>query len=814
MTDPQTTNDRLPPADGFGITPLGGLADNHRRMLCEESGITAELIQQRGYRTIFNCSELSKLGFSSNQQRVPGLLIPIHCTDSSRPFYQYRPDSARQKRGKKGNPLPDVVKYEIPAGTPMRLDVPPVCLLGLKDPSVALWITEGIKKADALASRGVCAIALLGVWNFKGKNLVGGVTLLADFDHIALNGRDVRIVFDSDIVDKPSVRQAMERLREHLQRKGAYVGTVYLPGGREQKVGVDDYLTVHSIEELGCLVSAPRPVPSPAPATYTLLDEMPVALRRPLQIINGRAYAVTWLPVLKIETETLDRDGNVIKLIPQRERTSQELFVIRDDGKVFGDAGDQPLKELKFEVALSEIPQESRLMKSRVVRAYRAGQRVKPIELFGRIVETLGRFIDFDRSLANQSTMSELIACYTLATWFLDAFNVAGYIWPTGERGSGKTHLLTLICEMAYLGQVILASGTMATLRDFADYGAFLGFDDAENLASSKQSDPDKRALLLAGNRRGSTISLKEIIPGQKAWRTRHVQTFSFRGFTATQTPDPILSSRTITVPLVRTGDRHKANADVMDFELWPFNRDTIVSDLWSLSLANLVRMRDYDRAVAERAALSGRDLEPWRALLSVALWLQEEGLAGIFDRLDALSCAYQRERHQFEAGDLTAIILRAVAHSIVPQSDDEIDLAAIRLVRGPSRLSIQAITEAAKHLVDVEQLEVDPGEIKPRTVGPILAKLRFNKVKIGSNSKTRGWEISSEELIRLLKSFGLATNANEEIVMSPMSSSPPDESVQRGHEDIQDVDDLLEFYEGAQVQEYDGGLSMLEAEY
>jgi len=148
---------------------------------------------------------------------------------------------------------------------------------------------------------------------------------------------------------------------------------------------------------------------------------------------------------------------------------------------------------------------------------------VPPAEIFRKVVAVVDRFIDFDRSLGNQSSVSELIACYTIATWFLDAFNVAGYIWPTGERGSGKTQLLTLICDMAYLGQVVLASGTMATLRDLADYGAFLGFDDAENFTNAKQSDPDKRTLLLAGNRRGNAISLKESIPGQKAWRTRFV---------------------------------------------------------------------------------------------------------------------------------------------------------------------------------------------------------------------------------------------------------------------------------------------------
>jgi peptidoglycan/xylan/chitin deacetylase (PgdA/CDA1 family) len=92
---------------------------------------------------------------------------------------------------------------------------------------IPLWLTEGQKKADSLASRGACAIALLGVWNFKGKNDFGGVTFLADFDHVAWNGRDVRIVFDNDMMRKPSVRKALERLTEHLQRKGATVSAVY-----------------------------------------------------------------------------------------------------------------------------------------------------------------------------------------------------------------------------------------------------------------------------------------------------------------------------------------------------------------------------------------------------------------------------------------------------------------------------------------------------------------------------------------------------------------------------------------------------------
>jgi hypothetical protein len=61
----------------------------------------------------------------------------------------------------------------------MRLDCPPRCRALLGDPAIPLWITEGQKKADALASAGATALALLGVWNLKGKNAFGGITVLA-----------------------------------------------------------------------------------------------------------------------------------------------------------------------------------------------------------------------------------------------------------------------------------------------------------------------------------------------------------------------------------------------------------------------------------------------------------------------------------------------------------------------------------------------------------------------------------------------------------------------------------------------------------
>jgi hypothetical protein len=97
--------------------------------------------------------------------------------------------------------------------------------------------------------------------------------------------------------------------------------------------------------------------------------------------------------------------------------------------------------------------------------------------------------------------MCELVATYVIATYLLDAFNVAGYLWRNGESGVGKSILLQLIAEMAYLGQFILPSSSPARLRDLADYGATLCFDDAKTVMDPRRCHPDMRGLLLSGNR-------------------------------------------------------------------------------------------------------------------------------------------------------------------------------------------------------------------------------------------------------------------------------------------------------------------------
>jgi putative DNA primase/helicase len=223
-TIPESLEDRL----GQGLSP------EHLQSLREGSAIAPEDILARGYITVLDLEELRNLGFAEHQLRTPALGIPVHGVEDGSHFYRIRPDEPREDKNRPGKG----VKYEQPKGTGVVLDVPPRARPILSDPSKRLWVTEGEKKADSLASQGECALGLLGVWSWKRDGLP-----LSDWDLIRLVGREVLIAFDSDAERKVEVKRALLALAGYLTVRGAKVKIVKLPDAADgSKQGVDDFL--------------------------------------------------------------------------------------------------------------------------------------------------------------------------------------------------------------------------------------------------------------------------------------------------------------------------------------------------------------------------------------------------------------------------------------------------------------------------------------------------------------------------------------------------------------------------------------------
>jgi hypothetical protein len=227
----------------MNIEPIT-LLSQHEHFL-RSRAVADDVTAERRYQSATRKADLEKLGFGRTQQLLPALVIPDWSVRGQIESYQLRPDSPRlNDKGK-------LRKYEMKAGTRMLVDAHPrltrprdcgrVPLIA--DPSVPLFITESIPKGDAAVSIGLCCVALLGVWNWRGSNEAGGKTALADWESTALNGRAVYITYDSDVMEKREVHSALARIRGLLESRNALVKLIYLPVEEHgEKVGLDDFI--------------------------------------------------------------------------------------------------------------------------------------------------------------------------------------------------------------------------------------------------------------------------------------------------------------------------------------------------------------------------------------------------------------------------------------------------------------------------------------------------------------------------------------------------------------------------------------------
>lgn len=277
---------------------LDGLLPQHEELL-HASAISAEVAVARGYRSVTSPFELNTVGFGRGQMTVPALLIPVYGPGGARSGYQTRPDTPRTARDGR------VVKYEVPQGSRSTLDVPPGVRDRIGDPAIPLFVTEGIRKADSAVSRGLCCVALFGVWNWRGTNELGGSVALAEWESIALKDRKVYIAFDSDITRKRSVRSALDRLRGFLQSRGAEVFVVEFPEDGGAKVGLDDFFASgRTVEDL---LSLAKEVPNPA------LDPRPViTVRNEMNLVVDEAQAAL---LADPESGIFSRSGLLVRVV-------------------------------------------------------------------------------------------------------------------------------------------------------------------------------------------------------------------------------------------------------------------------------------------------------------------------------------------------------------------------------------------------------------------------------------------------------------------------------------------------------------------
>ncbi len=112
------------------------------------------------------------------------------------------------------------------------------------NPQLPIEITEGAKKAGCLLTHGYISICLTGVWNGKEKKKLRAIPTLAPF---LVKGRPIHLVFDSDIVVKKQVQEALKHAGYLAVKQGCIVGVATWEYTEDTK-GVDDLIKNKGIE--------------------------------------------------------------------------------------------------------------------------------------------------------------------------------------------------------------------------------------------------------------------------------------------------------------------------------------------------------------------------------------------------------------------------------------------------------------------------------------------------------------------------------------------------------------------------------------
>jgi hypothetical protein len=170
-----------------------------------------------------------------------------------RGFYRVKLDRKQEDGKQYRQRKSSVNQIYVPRVLPNREEV-------IKDPTIPKIITEGEKKAIKGCQEGLVVLSLPGVYGFLYQK-----EPIPDLDRFAWDGCRVEIVFDSDPSErsKGQVEKARRWLAAVLTVRGADVWAVILPDDGRTKVGLDDYLMTHSVEEFLALPRGRVPTSSP-----------------------------------------------------------------------------------------------------------------------------------------------------------------------------------------------------------------------------------------------------------------------------------------------------------------------------------------------------------------------------------------------------------------------------------------------------------------------------------------------------------------------------------------------------------------------
>jgi hypothetical protein len=484
-----------------------------------------------------------------------------------------------------------------------------------------------------------------------------------------------------------------------------------------------------------------------------IITENTTSLSRPIQLIGNVPYFATIVPIRT--------DKGQVKAI---------WVVSSADGKEkyseFPLDGHNSFSEAPFHIDLvGKTPRKGSTLSAKAYQDHIEGKSLLPVDaVFKEVSACIDSFVCFDGSFGSQKDMADFLACWLFGTYATDVFHTTGYLWPVGEKGSGKTQCLKTLTRLSFMGQSITSGSTFASIRDEAALGATLGFDDCENIA---KMDQNKRELLLAGNTKGSGFMHK--VPGAKdgVWQSVYIDAFAPRMFTSIGLPDDVLASRTILVSLQRSDDLAKTRRKPTIEDDWLINPNMLRDQIWLRVSRELSAILAAAKAVNGYDKLAGRDFDIFQSPLAIAYWAEHShSLKGLYDRMIGVMEAYHSVKHKNHLPSLQHVALQALLNILNKQKADSQNVPTYEIVLGISAVCDDMdITDESLKSADAQK------------VGTLLGRLGF--VKSGTHGSQRSWKLNRGIILEKAKVNGITLEDEEQ----PISDEKVAAAVVEGHD-------------------------------
>ena len=228
-------------------------------------------------------------------------------------------------------------------------------------------------------------------------------------------------------------------------------------------------------------------------------------------------------------------------------------------------------------------------------------------DVYDLLVNELDKSIDF-----YNSDDKYIVAIWAIGTYFFSVFQTYPYLVLSGSRGSGKTKVLDFL-NCVVFNPVKCGNTSVSSLFRLIDSGrSTILLDEAEMLKNSEEAGDLKRILNMGYKSDGVVMRTNK----DNAMAVETFQTYSPKAIASINKVDETLSSRGITITMIKTGDKKKGNVVIRkDGWIWGVLRDRLrVLFLILASEANKIYRNDN-----EINQLSCRKNELWSTLLVIA---------------------------------------------------------------------------------------------------------------------------------------------------------------------------------------------------